>query len=384
MSCPPDSFVIAWLAKEKKLIALNGSGRAVSGATPQSMAAKSKDGRMPQHGIASATVPGAVDAWDALLRRAGTLSFKDVLEPAVQIADHGFAVSERIQYDWIYGAEVLAEGSTVALSRTVTTDSSGAYQIPGLPAGVYKLTATHSGFATRIFDGVELTLNRTLTFDLKMDVGTVRERVEVSSEIPLLDTSTSSSGATIVPQQIEEMPINGRNYLDLLQLVPGVAINRQADINSDNTTPVLGERANNTGFLIDGLPNQNELNGGAAAQFNQDTIAEFQVITTGYKAEFGHASGGVVNVITKSGGNTTHGVASVYHRNSAFDSSNISGTDAPYLLRWDYDLAAGGAICGGRAAGARRGDGRGDPPGAKANRDRSERDCPKKKMNSQS
>jgi outer membrane receptor protein involved in Fe transport len=244
----------------------------------------------------------------------------------------------------VSGAEVLAEGSTVAVSRTVSTDSNGAYQIPGLPAGVYKLTATHSGFATRIFDGVELTLNRTLTFDLKMDVGTVRERVEVSSEIPLLDTSTSSSGATIVPQQIEEMPINGRNYLDLLQLVPGVAINRQADINSDNTTPVLGERANNTGFLIDGLPNQNELNGGAAAQFNQDTIAEFQVITTGYKAEFGHASGGVVNVITKSGGNTTHGVASVYHRNNAFDSSNISGTDAPYLLRWDYDLAAGGAI----------------------------------------
>jgi outer membrane receptor protein involved in Fe transport len=244
----------------------------------------------------------------------------------------------------VSGAEVLAEGSTVAVSRTVTTDSNGVYQIPGLPAGVYKLTATHSGFATRIFDGVELTLNRTLTLDLKMDVGTVRERVEVSSEIPLLDTSTSSSGATIVPQQIEEMPINGRNYLDLLQLVPGVAINRQADINSDNTTPVLGERANNTGFLIDGLPNQNELNGGAAAQFNQDTIAEFQVITTGYKAEFGHASGGVVNVITKSGGNTTHGVASVYHRNNAFDSSNISGTDAPYLLRWDYDLAAGGAI----------------------------------------
>ena len=63
------------------------------------------------------------------------------------------------------------------------------------------------------------------------------------------------------------MPINGRNYLDLLQLVPGAAINRQADANSDNATPVLGERANNTGFLIDGLPNQNELTGGAAAQF---------------------------------------------------------------------------------------------------------------------
>jgi hypothetical protein len=244
----------------------------------------------------------------------------------------------------VSGAEVRAEGSTVAASRTVVTDANGAYQIPGLPAGDYKLTVSHSGFATRIFERVELTLNRTLALDIKLDVGTVQERVEVSSEIPLLDTTSSSSGATVLPQQIENMPINGRNYLDLLQLVPGVAIYRQADTNSDNATPILGERANNTGFLIDGLPNQNELNGGPASQFNQDTIAEFQVITAGYKAEFGHASGGVINVITKSGSNDLHGLASVYHRNNAFDSSDIPGTDAPYLLRWDYDLAAGGAI----------------------------------------
>src|SRR5258708_3959867 len=130
-----------------------------------------------------------------------------------------------------------------------------------------------------------------------------------------------------------------------MQLVPGVAINRQSDINSDNATPVLAERANNTGFLIDGLSNQNELNGGHADQFNQDTIAEFQGITTGYKAEFGHASGGVVNVITKSGSNDLHGLASVYHRNSAFDSADIPGTsNVPYVLRWDYDLAGGGAM----------------------------------------
>src|SRR6201998_4399344 len=128
-------------------------------------------------------------------------------------------------------------------------------------------------------------------------------------------------------------------------MVPGVASNRHADLNSDNATPILGERANNTGFLIDGLPNENELAGGPAAQFNQDTIAEFQVITTGYKAEFGHSSGGVVNVITKSGSNGLHGLASAYHRNNAFDSSDIaSNSKVPYLLRWDYDLAAGGAI----------------------------------------
>src|SRR5262249_12382016 len=245
----------------------------------------------------------------------------------------------------VSGAEIRAEGSTAAVSRSVTTAADGAYQIAGLLPGVYKMTVTRSGFSTRIFEGLELTLNRTLNFDVKLEVGVVQERVEVSSEVPLLATSSSSTGATIIPQQIETMPINGRNYLDLLQLVPRAASNRQADANSDNATPVLGERANNTGFLIDGLPNQNELNGGPATQFNQDTIAEFQVITTGYKAEFGHASGGVVNVITKSGTNDIHGLASAYHRSNVFDSSDIPGNgNVPYLLRWDYDLAGGGAL----------------------------------------
>ena len=107
---------------------------------------------------------------------------------------------------------------------------------------------------------------------------------------------------------------------------------------------VLGERGNNTGYLIDGLNNSNQLTGGPSAQFNQDTISEFEVITSGYKAEFGHASGGVVNVITRSGGNDIHGLASVYLRNSAVDSSDIPGTSVPHLGRWDYDAALGGAI----------------------------------------
>jgi hypothetical protein len=245
----------------------------------------------------------------------------------------------------ISGAEVSVSADTLAVSKKTTADANGNYQIALLPAGIYTVTVTHDGFSTQVFKGLEITLNRTVKFNASLEVGTVQQRVEVSAEIPLLETTSSSEGATIVPSQIVDMPLNGRNYLDLMQLVPGVAINRQSDLNSDNATPVLGERANNTGFLIDGQSNQNELGGGPAAQFNQDTIAEFQVITTGYKAEFGHASGGVVNVITKSGTNSPHGLASVYHRNNAFDSSDIPGRySVPYLLRWDYDLAGGGAM----------------------------------------
>src|SRR5215469_5983810 len=253
------------------------------------------------------------------------------------VTDHqGLAIS---------GAEVSVTVNTLAVSKKTTTDANGNYQIAALPAGIYTVTVSHTGFSTEEFKDLEVTLNRTLKFNVSLDVGTVEQKVVVSAEIPLLETTSSSEGTTIVPSQIVDMPINGRNYLDLMQLVPGVGINRQADLNSDNATPVLGERANNTGFLIDGLPNQNELSGGAAAQVNQDTIAEFQVVTTGYKAEFGHASGGVVNVITRSGSNDLHGLASAYHRNNVFDSSDIPGQpNVPYLLRWDYDLAGGGAF----------------------------------------
>ena len=243
------------------------------------------------------------------------------------------------------GAEVSLAGNSLAVTKKTTTSGAGAYEVTALPAGTYTLTVSHEGFRTQVIHELEITLNRTIRINVTLEVGTVQQKVEVSGQIPLLETSSSSEGSTIVPQEIEQMPINGRNYLDLLQLVPGVAINHQADQHDDNATPVLGERANNTGFLIDGQSNQNELNGGPASQFNQDTIAEFQVITAGYKAEFGHASGGVVNVITKSGSNDLHGLASVYHRNSAFDSADIPGTsNVPYLLRWDYDLAGGGAM----------------------------------------
>jgi hypothetical protein len=254
----------------------------------------------------------------------------------------------------VSGAQLKLSGDVIGTSRTTVSDANGAYQFQNLPAGIYTLSVTHAGFATNSLKDLDVTINRTLTLNLQLEVGRVDEVVNVTAELPLLETNSSSTGSTIMPQDIGNMPINGRNYLDLLQLVPGVAINRQADLNSDNATPILGERANNTGFLVDGLPNQNELNGGPASQFNQDTIAEFQVITTGYKAEFGHASGGVVNVITKSGSNDIHGLASAYYRSSALNSSNIPGQTAatsipgqsepPYLLRWDYDAAAGGAM----------------------------------------
>ena len=124
-----DVFVIAWLAKEKRLVALNGSGRAPAGATPAHLAERGYKDHVPEHGIDSVTAPGAVDAWDVLLKRAGTMTFKQLLEPAAQIAEQGFAVTERIQDDWIYGAEVLA----------ADPDSVKTYLVDGKPPRPYSV-----------------------------------------------------------------------------------------------------------------------------------------------------------------------------------------------------------------------------------------------------
>jgi outer membrane receptor protein involved in Fe transport len=246
----------------------------------------------------------------------------------------------------ISGATVKATGTTLATERTAVTDSEGFYRLAALPAGTYDVTIAQTGFIAGTYK-VELTLNRVARFDAQLKVGGgVEGDVTVTSESPLLEPNASSTGATITPQQIQDYPVNGREYLDLLQLVPGVAINRQAT-DRDNANPVLGERSGNNNFFIDGQPNKDTVNGGPAAQFNQETIAEFQVLTTGYKAEFGLASGAIVNVITKSGGNQFHGVGSFFHRNEFLDSVNSRNqavTDPLHLRRFDYSLAGGGPI----------------------------------------
>jgi hypothetical protein len=245
------------------------------------------------------------------------------------------------------GAEVKATSPSLVTDRLTTTDENGSYRLTALPPGTYTVAVSATGFATSTFQNVELTLNRTVALDVQLEVGGVTGSINVTGEAVLIDPTTAATGNTVTPRQIQEMPVNGRNYLDLLQLVPGAVINRQANAGSDNSTPVLGERAGNNNFMIDGQPNKNTVDGGAAAQFNQETIAEFQVLTAGYKAEFGQASGAVVNVITRSGSNDFHGVGSAFIRNDAFDSSNSldpTQTDAPALHRYDYSLALGGPV----------------------------------------
>src|SRR5258708_248727 len=172
----------------------------------------------------------------------------------------------------VAGAEIFISSTTLAVERRALTDSAGVYRIAGLPAGIYTVTISKDGFTTEASRNLELTLNQKVALNVTLKIGSRVDPVEVFGPAPLLESVSSSSGSTITPAQIEQMPINGRNYLDLLQLVPGVAINRQADQGSDTATPILGDRAGNAAFLIDGMPNSDQLNGGPAAQFNQHSI----------------------------------------------------------------------------------------------------------------
>jgi len=133
----------------------------------------------------------------------------------------------------VSGANVLVKSAALGIERSATSDANGFYRITALPAGNYSLTISHSGFSTRTFEDVELTVNRTLTLDIPLEVGAVQEQVDVVEFAQLLNPTSSSTGATVTPQQIKEFPTNGRNYLDLMQLVPGVVINRQANPGSD-------------------------------------------------------------------------------------------------------------------------------------------------------
>ena len=243
------------------------------------------------------------------------------------------------------GAEVTVRGRDARRRAHRHDRRAGAsIALAALPAGTYTVTVAFTGLATSAAT-LEVTLNRAVTYDVILQVGGVQETIAVST--PAIDVSTSATGETITGREIGELPVNGRNYLDLLQLVPGVAINRQVDPNTDRSNPVLGERSGNNNFLIDGQSNKDTVNGGPAQQFTQETIAEFQVLTSGYKAEFGQASGAIVNVITRSGSNLFGGVGSFFVRDDALDASNSldqTRTEPLALSSYNSTVALGGPL----------------------------------------
>ena len=174
---------------------------------------------------------------------------------------------------------------------SAATGSDGRYRLSPLPAGVYELTLEKQGFRTLVLEGVRVAINQTVILDHALELVTVEETVTVTSEAPMIETTRTELSTHIAPEAIENLPLNGRNFEDLVTLVPGVKPDPAAV--RDQRFSIFGERPAATGFIVDGGDNNDPLDGGAFQRFTQDSIQEFQVITTGYEAEFGKAQGGV-------------------------------------------------------------------------------------------
>ncbi len=196
------------------------------------------------------------------------------------------------------------------------TDQRGAYRIP-VRVGVYKITATLSGFNTVTRDGVEILVGQTTTINLQMATGGVAESLTVTAQAPLIETTTSSLGSSIDPRQVTELPSQGRNWMSLALLAPGNRTNAQG------VTPVQ-DRGDVREFQlnVDGLQVTSNLGTGNQSRYSNDAIAEFQFISNRFDATQGRSSGVQVNAITKSGGNNFAGSLVGNFRNSDWNAAD--------------------------------------------------------------
>jgi carboxypeptidase family protein/TonB-dependent receptor-like protein len=247
------------------------------------------------------------------------------------------------------GVTVTVTGSSLQRDRaTAVSGNDGTYRVPLLPPGVYDVTFELAGFRPIARKQVEVALNQQTTLDIAMPVAGVAEAVEVAgTSVPLVEVERSDLTSRVTSRTIDALPLNGRNFINLVSLVPGARPVPEGQQGAN--VSIFGERGAAISFLVDGAENNDPLNGGAALRYTQDAVREFEVITTGYEAEFGRAQGGVVNVITRSGTNAYDGRGFWFKRDDAMDSSNVKGQDAPKLSRDQWGGTLGGPIARDKA-----------------------------------
>jgi outer membrane receptor protein involved in Fe transport len=240
------------------------------------------------------------------------------------------------------GAQVMARGADTGLSRTVTTNDDGDYRIEFLPIGKYSVEVTYTGFKKALLSDVVLQVNETARVDVALSVGQVSETVTISEmATPAVNTSTSEIARTIQSAEITSLPLVERNVYTLLDLTPGVQSNNNgvATASTGTSTFILGYPEQRTlinggtdggtgsvNYFLDGGINMTNLRNTGNILPNPDAIQEFKVQTNSYNAEYGRYASGVINVITKSGGNQFHGSAFEFLRNTVFNANDWGST----------------------------------------------------------
>jgi hypothetical protein len=226
----------------------------------------------------------------------------------------------------VTGARLTVTNEATAIEFEATSGPGGLFVFPVLPVGTYTMEVRHAGFTNLTRKGVKLTVGARLNLTLALSLGGEITSVTVSGETPLIETTSSQVSTTVDDKAVENLPTNGRNFINFVLLTPGVTLDvRGGDIS------FAGQRGTLNSLVVDGSDNNNTFfgqslgrtgSGRAPYQFSQDAVQEFQVNSNAYSAELGHAGGAVINVVTKSGTNNFHGTAFEFFRDRGLNAND--------------------------------------------------------------
>lgn len=219
------------------------------------------------------------------------------------------------------GAAVSATNNQTGVVRAAVAGPDGRYTIPALPVGSYTVRVELPGFGPQQRADVVLNLGATIEVPFTLKIAAATEQVTVVAESPIVDVQKTAVSTTVSQLQIENLPINGRNFISFSVITPGVAPDNTPQQGASATSGLTfaGQRARSNNITVDGLDNNDAVVGSVRATFSQEAVREFQVLTNSYTAEFGKASGGIVNIVTKSGTNSVDGDLFFYIRDKALN-----------------------------------------------------------------
>ncbi|MPY90691.1 MAG: hypothetical protein GEU99_22565 [Luteitalea sp.] len=240
------------------------------------------------------------------------------------------------------GTTIVATHRDTGAVRTTVTSDNGSYILAALQVGTYDLRAELSGFATVTQDGIRVGVGASVTVDVILQVASLAEEITVEARAPLLDTKSSNIAGRIEPAQIERLPLNGRNWLDLVALVPGARGNPgmiQAGASG-------GDMAK---YNVDGVDVSNQCCGGSNQGYSQENVSEFQVLTNRFDAEYGRVGGLVINAVTKAGTNQFRGTGFGFFRNDRFDAENPFTNEVSPFDERQVGMNGGGPLVRNRA-----------------------------------
>jgi Carboxypeptidase regulatory-like domain/TonB dependent receptor/TonB-dependent Receptor Plug Domain len=253
----------------------------------------------------------------------------------------------------VAGASIAVKNVDTGVTQNTTSDAQGRYRVPELLIGNYEVQATQAGFQTVVRKGITLTVGSEAVIDITLPVGQSQQTVTVEAEASQVDTTSAAVASLVESTQMRELPLNGRNFEQLMTLAPGVQALPQSGgalFGNQTNVSIAGSRTLGTAYLIDntnfaGFFNHGTGSSATGSSLGIEAIAEFQTLTNTYSAQFGGA-GGAVNAVTKSGTNAFHGSAYEFLRNSALDARNFfdKTTRVPPFKRNQFGGSIGGPI----------------------------------------